>query len=774
MNLESIDPFGIGEGFTPAESYTQSDGDQEAVKRLMELFDRCYEKRLPVEHSWELNRLYAKGEQYLLRDRDTGEVVRLAPKDQKRLYSMNNQIRPTMRSLVGKLARMMPTFTAVPATTDALEVHGSRVADAFFAFFRRKESLDIIYLDGQDSIAGFGTACYKIFWDTDAGKELSHCEECDWTGDAEMEDQPCPQCQQNLEQAAQADQEAQSLEGQAVTAEREVQALNMGFDAQVAAALSQQTQVETPVETPTQQPEAPKLTLVTEGDLRARSCDIRDIYTEPNVVNPKNFRYVFHRERLPVTEVRRRFPEMAMFIAPEPFMGHGNAARLSFAADAQSSIDDGDDTTWLYEYHEVPTLEHTKGRVVYFANGMLLKEEPGLYNKLKRLPFYFQWWTRNPGEFWGESFIAQAWHRQKELNALETIQREHLEMNVRQKLLDPIGSRISVDEISATTAQRIKYNAAVGKPEFLVPPPLSTDVYQRRPALMEDIRYQAGITGVEAGQTASDPNGRAMAILQAESDQQIGPIVRRNIDEWKALHLGLLILAKAYYSPERQFSITGDEGSELYAFDEMKVAQETDLQLEVEDGLSYNQAVRLQQALDLMNAGALGNPQADPNVLRRFSKLAKVKVPGVGNDITGSEYAAALEVPRKLERGEPAEPQPFDDPAIFAEVLTGWLRSNRNKQQAMPQLFMQVMALWQHYAAWAAAGQPPMQPGQEEQGGGASQAGSDMSAPGGSANNAGHMPTDAKTSLGQEAQTTVQGADQTGENLARTQQEHEG
>ncbi len=741
---DSLDPTGIADGFTEPLPYEPSEDDRKLVTRVKELFNKAKRAKGTYDRDMDFWRRYLRGEQhFLFRDKDSGDVVRLVPRDAKRLYSQNNQLRPTMRSLVGKMTRMTPTFVVVPPTMDQDEVHGARVADAFFAFARQKEKLDVKYIEWCEDAASFGTGVLQLEWDPTAGQCLAYCTECEGAFPEEAAGEDCPNCTGILSEAASMNMEASMMEAQATGGQPEALEANKALTAPI-----------------------PKLDKAYEGDFRVRVRDPRNVFPEAGVSDPLELRYCFYRESTPVTEVRRRFPEMGIYL-------HAEVGPDDAASDLRQS-EVTDEHVQLYEYHERPTELYPKGRIVWIANDLVLKEIESPYAKLGRLPFYWARWTVNKGEIWGESFLAQAWHRQKELNALETVQREYSELMARPRYLKPIGSKIAQDEISALTAQLIAYNANAGKIEPLQIPELPQGFFARRQELIDDIRGQAGVTAQEAGLQTSDPNGRAMAIIEAEADQQLGPITRRNNTEWGELHRGILVLVDENYSRTRSFTVSGEDTyTETFSFEEMNLSPGWDIQLEVEDGLSKNQALRMTQAMELLQGGVFTDPQTGVPDVRKFVRVARLKIPGIGPDMNSTEYAAARDLIRKIENQEVAEPGPEDDAVAFEEVIRHWLRANRRRKP--PELIDQVRQAWQFYAMWAASGAPPlgfMGGGQE-----GSQPGQDQSAPGGTPNNAGKLGTNLSPGapgLAQEAQQGVQNADAAAEGQARTTQQREG
>jgi rubrerythrin len=759
MNQDPLDPTGILE-IAPSEDYEPIEDDVELLDKLNEKFRKCHEHRAGYEREWELYRLYHKGEQYLYRDRDTGDVVRLAPKAQKRLFSQNNQMRPAARSLAGKLGRMIPTFSVIPATTDSDEVYGARVAEAFVEFFRRKEKLDGKYLDVIESMIDFGTGVLGLEWDPSAGRTLAWCSTCKYTGGEDEVGADCPICEAELAEAAALEEEAALLEGQVAQLEGQPP----------------------PPRGPNQAGNAPipKLEKVKEGDLLIQHYDTRDVFVEPGVVKPEKLRYCFNRfTETPLSEIRERFPSRGMFVESDSAEST-NTARYTLTKDGGAIDDSSGEYATLYRYVEVPSGLYPKGRVIWFTRDVVLEETESPYYKLGRLPLFFFRWILNPGEFWGEPPAAQAWHRQKELNALETVIREYEELMVRLKVLDPLGSQVSIDEFTPVTGQKVKYNPIRGKPEYLTPPEMPQGIFARRMELIEDIRVQYAISSTEFGMEQSDPNGRAMAIIEAESDQQVGPILRRIFMELSWLVQGALIVTRDRYSPERKFSVSGDDGfSETFQFDEMNLSPGFDLQLEPDDGLAKNQAVRITQAADLANIpGLLSDPMTGLVDAPRFAKMAKLKVPGIGTDLISTEYAAATELIRQMEQGLPPQMAPEDDPQVFAKVLLGWLRGRGRKADQM--LREMVRMTWMQYSQLAMMQQMPQGPGGGQPGAmgaapGGGAGGPDQSAPGGTPNNPGHLASDLSGgSVVSDAERNVASADQAAEQSARVQSQREG
>ena len=774
----SYDDFGIIEGTSPAEHYESTEKDKELVKKLDATFLRMYETRLSYEKNWDLYRLYLKGDQLIVH-KSTGELVRLTPEDGKRLRSVNNVLRPTARSLVGKLTRAVPTTRVVPPTDDFEDQHGAQVADALLAFLRRKEDLDMVYQEACEYLPWAGNGMIKLFWDRQAGDNKAWCDICDYLGSEDEVGAACPQCSMQREQETQ--QQAMQFDEQQDTAIAQI-AVNTPPGVELSPdMIPEEAMQEPPLQQmgplpPDQEP--PPLKEIRTGDIRIECIDVREFFIEAGVDSMKKARLICHRQALPVSTIRTMFPEFAPFIQEEGGLQLERSAELRhYSGDAYGDLENLDEHAYLEEWHEAPTEMYKYGRVIWKVRDLVLREIESPYFELGRFPFYHFGWDKNQGEFFMEPFLTQAWHRQRELNNNETAIREHTELLLKPKVLIPSGSRISSDEFTATSAQTIKYNRAGGEPTRWDPPAVPVDLWNRGTQLSSDIRQQATVTDADIGMSSSDPNGRAMAIIGAESDQQLGPITRRNNLEWRALHKGALVLAQKYYTPDRTWARTGPDGTEVYHFYEMNLAPGFDVELEEHDGMSTNPAIRFQQSMELGNIGYFVDTQTGALDKKAFARAAKLHVSDKGYNTEATERAAAAQIPARIKQGLPVEPHSYDDPMIFAEVLVAWLRGpGRREQDVM--VTQQVEQIWMIYMQWAMAGQMQTQPGQGPSTGvpggqgGAGPGGPDMSAPGGSPNNPGHMGTDRPIAAG--AQQTVAMADQRAEKSAQVTAQREG
>ena len=760
---------GIAEGAKASEQRHAEEDEQQLVGRLKELFRRAHVARQTYSSDWEFFRAYLKGDQLVVRHRDTGDVIRLSPRDQRKLRSVNNYLRPIARSLVGKLTRAIPTVDVIPATSDIEEFHAARTADSYLQYFRQKEALDIKYTEACDYLPWAGNAFLYLHWDPQKGDDIAVCQVCDFFhDDMELVGEECPKC------TLQREQELAQFE---MTSEQfQMEQLSQIMPQLPPGSVPSGDMIDWSQQPPMQQlgpldvnAEIPILVEARSGDIATEVLDVSDFYIEPGVDRLDDATYFFVRLSLPLVKVRQMYPECATWITSDRDEYRDETFNSTF--DNFGGSDTDLELCHVYVYHEIPTSQYPNGRIIHMVNDKIARTDldSPYYKMFGRHNVFHFGFDKNSNEFYREPPLAQAWHRQKEMNENETAIREHLVLLNKPKLFNPIGSKVSADELTASTGQVITYNAALPRPEFAQTPTISADIFNRNEMIKQDMRTQCGVTENELGISPADPNGRAMAILEAEADQVLGPIIRRNNHEWRELHRCVLIMAQQFVPEDKLFTIAGPDGHQTYSFKAVKLLRRGwDLRLEEEDGMSRNKAVRKTEALDLANVGYFMDPATGQLDKKGFARAAGLKSADRGYDYEATERARASEIPYMFERGESWTPQMIDIPHLWKEELEGWLRGPGRR--ADEYVFQEVMRAWQFYTMWAMTGMLPPGIGQP-QAGAPPPMPTDQTAQGGTTNNPGHIGTD--TSPGDQS-TIESNADSYGEGQARGQMNHEG
>lgn len=729
------------------------DDNRRLAGLVLSQFDRYKKAKEKRTRIWELLNAYHKGDQYLYRDVTTGEVVRMQDKVPRK-RAVTNKMNLASRALKGKLKRHFPNFTVTPASGDQDQMQAAMAATAFIDFFKYKEQFDVLMGEVYQDVARVGNGFWELLWDVDAGRELAMCDDCGFfEEDPELIGSPCPACEQEAVEAVMLQGEAQSAED---------------------AAALMETGALPPEQAPIEKPAVPVLESVREGDAVAQYLDPWEFFPEPACKYLHKMRAWFIYRVQPVSELCRRHPDFAPYIRAESGLYDGSTVR-TVSATADVGHDELDDHAAELVYHEMPSVEYPEGRMVTVINDVVVEDIDSPYYKLFGRPNVFrQHWERENDSFWADAWAEQAWPSQKELNETESTISEHTASATQRKVLNPIGSQINATELTSQTMQVLKYNPAAGRVEALQLPDLNQSVYERRATLTEDIYSQAGVTPHEAGLTPQDESGRAIAIVESQGDAQIEPIMVPNRAELAEFWKCVILLVRAKSHPDRQFRILGDtDGLQQFCLREMNLEPGFDLRLEQDDGLSNIQSVRINQLLEIQ-AGtmAFGDPAMGGFDLPRFAKAAKIKLPGIGPDMSSVEHTAAEAMLKQIEGGDfTVQPMPWDDPNIFAEHLQSWLKTNGRLPDTDQMVLQHVYALFEYYVQWALVGmQPPVAPGAA---GGMPGAGSGGTPgqPGAMAGTGGSV--EGGGSPGASAASRVQSADAAGEMAARMSLSHE-
>jgi hypothetical protein len=685
-HIEQIDPTGILEGYAPHRPYDAHEDEQQLVARLEERFREAERERQAWESDANFYLMYLQGDQMVVRNRSTNELfrVQLANENSRVKHSIDNICRPAARALTGKLSRIVPTCTVIPRTEDYAELQGALVADSLLDYVSRKEDLRAKYARAQGQLNWAGVAIWQVLWDKNAGRDISWCATCLYVGEEEEAGQPCPQCSLQAEQQAMEQSQEQMAQWEVAAS----QAQMMG---------------EPPPEQrqPQQAQNAPTLTLVNEGDIRVELHDPRDVFVDPGATCFQDARWVCVRRALPVSEVREMFADRAEFIHAEDGLYTDRAMGFYGSVyGSRKSTEELKEHCYLYKFYENATEMHPKGREIFMANHMILEERPSQYHKLGRLGFYKMVFEPIEGDFYAEPPMAQAWHIQRERNKLLTQLRTHRDLTNNPQKLVPMNSRITQSEWDDSPGRVLSYNPMGGKPDYLELPSFADYVYTELDRMRLAILEKFSVTDQEMGRSQADSSGRYAAILEAQASEAIAPIVVRNNSEWIELHRAILVLAQCYFLPTRTWTVSGRERIMTYRFQELNLTPGWDISLAEDDSLSRNPALRLEQARGLLKDGVFTDPQTGLPDMRLFRRVAGLKVPGVGPDLTGSEHSYASQVPEIIKRQGFFQPQWWDDARIMAEELCGWLRGPGRWED--PALVQQVGQVWMAYVAMMA------------------------------------------------------------------------
>lgn len=664
MNNKSSDPFGIIEGFADLKPGVPTSEEQELIGQLQNKILHAEQSRKPREQAWEFNLVNLKGEQVLARNPINGDIVRVTMDDQEaELPSHDNILLTTHRAFVGKMTRIIPSCIVMPRTEDRTDTQAAEVLDSHLDYKWRSQKLKKKYKRAMDSLSWAGIAVHQLCWDRDKGREIAFCPQCKYGFDTLSSGDQCPACAMQLE-----------LQQQAM--------------------MQGQMPVEpSPPSTPSQ------LIPSKEGDSIVEVIDPRMFYPQPGVTEIENMEWCLVRKALPVAKLRRMFPDKADVIQEEDNITTDRSVTFSrefIGVQVEYARLQGH--AYLREIYEAPSGKYPDGRIIFFCNDRVLEVRKNYYYTMfGRFNFFIYRADRYDGEFWGGAPIDQAWHLQRERDVLMTQKREHRELTLNPKVLVGTNSGVDVDRFTTTAGEVIKVRPnPMGKPTFMQVPAMPPHVYQESDILAQAIRDKFGVTPHEAGQSGADESGRYVAMLESQASEAVAPWLIEIFEEWLELMRCMLILDQKCYAPDRKWAIRGYDYPKSYSWDQVDIKDGWDLALADEDSLSKNPAMRLQQAMMLLDKGAFVNVSTGIPDMKKFFRYANLRMPGAGPDLDAQHRAYAAAIPDMIARGAFTGPKPWDDAVACCEEMVEWLRGPG--LHAPEPLVREVFTTWTIYA----------------------------------------------------------------------------
>lgn len=765
VNVKSYDPWGILDGVASVDdrptSADLSEQEVDTVARVKKLFEAAQASQSQRVMNENLYLAAIMGDQYLAIDPVTGVVYRVLDNQQSQYVSQNNQLIALHLALWGKLIKPDPKFTVTAGSASLDEQQGAKAAERFIEYFRTARNSKAVEEEALSCVSwSTKGGLIELSWDPQGGSDFYHCFTCGYSTDIDLEHEhvPCPSC---------------DAQQQAFMQEQQMFQQTGGVDPNSGQ----------PMPPPQPPPPPGELECVNRGGPVLSALDPRNVWVQPGCERWDDVQWYIVREALPVQVVRKMFPQRALEIYPEPDVYPNHGAQWSVNYEENNFVNESlQDHVYLYRCVEKPTGLSKQGRITFTANNLLLGQADGYFRDFGRLPLFRFGWVPIPGTPFYRPPTADAWHRQREENRLETQMAEYTSLLARTKIIIPYGSRIAMDEVTAQSAQVLMPTLATANMvKYLNPPPMPADLYNRRELLINDMRMMFAVTVQEQAAAPQDPNGRYAAIAEAESDQTTAPILRAHNRERADMMRCLLILVQRNGDPEEKFFGLGKNNQELYSFQDLGLtATRSNVGIVPSDGMASNDAIRQQQANTQLQLGLFGNPMDGSLDKAQYAEAAGLKLPGLVPSMADTEVQAANAAIKILEDGRPFQPKPYDDAKIFESVLLEWLQSNGRMQESRnPQWVQQVTDLYMYYtqqvflqeqallAQQGPAGAMPSEGGPP--GAGMSNSGEDSSAPGGTPNSA----VDSQGPADQAKATTKQ-ADKQGESAVRGEMKHEG
>ncbi len=145
--------------------------EKELVTSIREDFEKRVEERKPFDAQWQLNLNFVMGNQYC----GIGANDTLDDFDKQYFWQereVYNHIAPIVETRLSKLAKVRPTMTVLPASSDENDIANAHVCKDILQSVTNKLELSDIISQATRWSEICGTAFYKITWNNDSGALL--------------------------------------------------------------------------------------------------------------------------------------------------------------------------------------------------------------------------------------------------------------------------------------------------------------------------------------------------------------------------------------------------------------------------------------------------------------------------------------------------------------------------------------------------------------------------------------------------------------------------
>ena len=701
-NRESLDPFGIASGFAPGAELnptTPSAAESSALAQLLRMRDSAQQYIGNRQSMAQFNRLWLRGAQYLFYDRLRNDVVRqVSRKDMKSLPSIDNKLRPSHRALVGKMFSELGHLEAVPRSTDRSDVRAASIIDSYLDYFDIQTKSALKAIRALSNVSTDGTSFIELEWDLYSGQLAATCPDCQYVGKEQDIGKQCPTCMQEELLSSMRMMQTGKAIGRLNSTLQQKAAIT-GEPAPMMPAPPQEL-VEPQLD------KVPLLKPVRFGQPIIRVHRFEDVLLDPGADEIDEVQWFIIAKPVPVNVARKRFPMMWQHINPSPHLIRDRY--LDTTADEPEMVEVKlDNHTVVYKYMEAPSGAFPNGRIIHFTDNRVLEIRENFYWKMfNRMPLFVFRGDRNEGELFGQPWLDDAWHIQRERNELLSQMREYRRVTNAPKIIVEQGSGITNETIKQGHQILSVDRRTRILPTPIKPPEMPSYVQLEPNRMAEAIREKAGVTPHELGETKSKESGRYAALLEAQSTESLASTMFENREEWRDLHRCAVVMAQELMDPDQMWAITGSGKIKSYTWRDANVMPGWDIRIVHNSGYSRNPVVRRQQALEDLQVGLYTDKRTGAPDMAKYAKAAGIDSMMYANSTDDSERYYAREMVEIIKSGGMPVPQLWDNAEIIYSELTDYLRTEGRSDP--PDVVAKVSMLWMQYLqAVMSANKPP-------------------------------------------------------------------
>lgn len=355
----------------------------------------------------------------------------------------------------------------------------------------------------------------------------------------------------------------------------------------------------------------------------------------------------------------------------------------------------------LTQSWERPSKKYKRGRYIVVAGDRVMVNTDNPYaadqTGALHLPFTKLDWVMMPGRFWGLSLVEDLISPQFRYNESRARTAEFENLAARPVTVVPKNCGIAPSGLEIGTYKVYEYNQAVGKPEFITPPQIPTEVAvnaEKASAEIRSLSSQSEIDGAKMpGQLRS---GLAVNAVNKERDIVLDLTGFNMLETDKDNGRQFLALARLFYDNERLVAMRGSNGEwSIKSF--VAADLRNDIRVIGEPGELETSDQYQNRLLEFLQVGAL-QPATNPQDKQIVAKAIKFQTAEEFiTDFTQHEERQEEEIRRMAANpqaylDQPYPVMPFEDDVAHMRVLER-LFNNLDEWEALNPRVQSVIAM---------------------------------------------------------------------------------
>jgi hypothetical protein len=668
MTTKTLDPFDPVIAAQPNGNASEvEEAEAELLAECNDILESAKQQRKEMDADVSFNRAFISGSQLVGLDEVSQEFLRVVSMRQPDKFpSVDNKLLPIYRAYIGKMLKSLGQVNVRPRNDTYLETRASEGMSTYLEFIHDNAKLTKKTKKAFGVTAVAPAAYLMPVWDAKGGDSVAFCGKCEYVGEEEDIEQPCPSCSRN----------------ELMRVDQAITAVKMGQG--------------DPAEAQYRPENVPELKATPQGELRVQFIRWEHGYLDPSAFDPEDMRYFIHERPMPVGVIRAHYPDKWEDIHDEDVTADRYLQRHSSGVKYRERK--YDNHAMLRDFYFSPSVQFSGGRIVTTACDRILDVKSNIYAKLTgRIAVYLFRSDVFDDSIYGLPWASQVINLQRERNKLMSQKRAHREVTLHPVMVAEDGAGVNKrTEVSAPGERLLIKRGTTIQPYYLRNPPMPNYVMEEGASLTQAMEEKAGVTGHEMGRTSSDESGRYAAIIESQSNDTIRSITVENSVEWMGLNDAILQIGYHFRDAGRTWTVK--RGGRLVSMSWATIGvkpKRGSVYLVEKDILSNNPVLRLTLAERLLKAGYFNDEETGRPDMQKFGQVAGlVNLAGFDSDQTDRRYGS--QIPELVKQGVQVSPMPWDRVKVIAEELTDWLRSEG--RYGDPAHAAQVANVWLQYS----------------------------------------------------------------------------